>query len=91
MEKIKSDRDAIIFLGLLTHAYLTWDPPVSAGTDQYGKPDFTHFSGLNIHSLMVDNIYGEVLALEKNGIHQEENPLAHAEQRTILAAIVHIP
>jgi tRNA(Arg) A34 adenosine deaminase TadA len=87
LEQILQDRNALALLGLLAHAYLTWDPPVPAGTDQFGKPDITHFRGLNIQAMVIDNTDGEILAIEKNNIHQEENPLAHAEQRAIKKSI----
>jgi tRNA(Arg) A34 adenosine deaminase TadA len=67
---------------------LIQDPVRSKGgrSNSEGNEEFTHFRGLNIQSLIIDNIDGEVLALTKNGILEEESPLIHAEQRAIHSA-----
>ncbi len=86
-DDLRSERDALAFLGVLTHAFLTWDPPVAAGRDSQGKPDFTHYAGLNIHALVIDNVDGEVLAIERNLIHEFADPTRHAEQAAIRSAL----
>ena len=78
----KAEKDAIFFLGLLSHMRKYFDKAV-IGPD--GK--FTHRLGLNIHAVLTDNTSGEVLALRKNGIHKYNNPLLHAEQLTLSEAI----
>ena len=50
----------------------------------------THFQGLNIHALIIDNADGEVLALEHNQIHAHQSPVEHAEQRALRMAIARI-
>jgi tRNA(Arg) A34 adenosine deaminase TadA len=84
-ELLRAERDAVAFLGLLTHAYLTWDAPIPV-TEPGGKAGFTHFGGLNIQALIVDNLDGEVLAMTKNSIHQTESPVNHAEQAAVRVA-----
>lgn len=78
----KSERDALAFLGLMSHLFKNFD-------DQFVAPDKekSHTNGLNIHALMVDNEYGHILGLQKNSIHQQNNPLLHAEQLTLKEAI----
>jgi tRNA(Arg) A34 adenosine deaminase TadA len=83
---LRIERDALAALGVLTHAYLTWDPPIPAGLDGNGRADFTHHAGLNIHALVIDNVDGEVLALERNQIHEWESPVMHAEQAAVRTA-----
>jgi tRNA(Arg) A34 adenosine deaminase TadA len=87
---VLEERNSLAILGLLAHAFLTWDPPVPAGLDQFGKNDFTHYHGLNIQAMIIDNTDGEVLALTKNGIHDSESPLIHAEQNALKEAILRI-
>lgn len=84
---LQSERDALVMVGLLAHAYLIWDPPVHAGKDSSGNADFTHYNGLNIEAMIIDNADGEVLALTKNSIHGTENPVYHAEQAAIRVAV----
>jgi hypothetical protein len=62
----RAERDALAFLGLLSSLYLRFDPPISRGDGGTAQP--THFQGLNIHALIVENADGEVLALEHNQI-----------------------
>jgi len=81
---LRDERDAIAFLGLLSHLYLSWDPPIQV---QSSPPEVTHYCGLNIHALVIDNCDGEVLALERNYIHRDNSPVEHAEQLAIRAAI----
>ncbi|SIN78049.1 tRNA(Arg) A34 adenosine deaminase TadA [Singulisphaera sp. GP187] len=75
------ERDCIATLGLLTSNYIRFDPEVRKGAV------VTHVRGYNVHTLVVDNIDGEVLSLEQNRIHQDENPLQHGEQVAIRSAI----
>lgn len=84
----RAERDAIAFLGVLSHMYLSWDPQVvhKGGS----AADVTHFSGLNIHAAVIDNGDGEVLGLDRNTIHQDGSPLQHAEQHAIRTAIARI-
>src|SRR5882757_8579662 len=84
----RAERDALAFLGLLSSLYLRFDPPISCGDGDTAQP--THFQGLNIHALIIDNIDGEVLALEHNQIHAHQSPVEHAEQRALRMAIARI-
>ena len=84
----RAERDALAFLGLLASLYLRFDPPISCGDDDTAQP--THFQGLNIHALIIDNADGEVLALEHNQIHAHQSPVEHAEQRALRMAIARI-
>src|SRR6266478_8619606 len=84
----RAERDALAFLGLLSSLYLRFDPPISCGDGNTAQP--THFQGLNIHALIIDNADGEVLALEHNQIHAHQSPLEHAEQRALRMAIARI-
>jgi len=83
-----AERDALAFLGLLSSLYLRFDPPISLGDGSATQP--THFQGLNIHALIIDNVDGEVLALEHNQIHAHQSPVEHAEQRALRMAIARI-
>lgn len=87
LEQTRADRDSLAFLGLLARAYLTWDPPIAVGKDSSGRDEYTHFTGLNIQAAIVDNPDGALLALERNGIHEAESPVEHAEQRAVRAAV----
>jgi tRNA(Arg) A34 adenosine deaminase TadA len=78
----QAERDAIAFLGLLSHMHVQFDPPITVPKD---AP--THFNGLNIHGLAIDNDDGEVLAVDRNVIHASESPLDHGEQRVLRLAI----
>src|SRR5262245_3007829 len=84
----RDERDALAFLGLLSSLYLRFDPPISCGDGDTVQP--THFQGLNIHALVIDNADGEVLALEHNQIHAHQSPVEHAEQRALRMAIARI-
>jgi tRNA(Arg) A34 adenosine deaminase TadA len=84
----RAERDALAFLGLLSSLYLRFDPPISPGDGSATQP--THFQGLNIHALIIDNADGEVLALEHNQIHAHQSPVEHAEQRALRMAIARI-
>src|SRR5499427_7014041 len=84
----RGERDALAFLGLLSSLYLRFDPPISCGDGDTAQP--THFQGLNIHALIIDNADGEVLALEHNQIHAHQSPVEHAEQRALRMAIARI-
>ncbi|MBP3954081.1 hypothetical protein J8F10_02065 [Gemmata sp. G18] len=81
-EQLRTERDAIATLGLLARTYFLFDRPIPART---GAPP-THFAGLNVHCCVIDNTDGEVLAVGRNSIHADENPLQHAEQVVIRAA-----
>lgn len=76
------ERNAVVFLGLLSHVYLEWDPPIKGSSGET-----THFFGLNIHAAVVDNSDGHILALSRNSIHKDDNPIEHAEQHAIRAAV----
>jgi tRNA(Arg) A34 adenosine deaminase TadA len=84
----RAERDALAFLGLLSSLYLQFDPPISPADGTAAQP--THFQGLNIHALIIDNADGEVLALEHNQIHAHQSPVEHAEQRALRMAIARI-
>ena len=84
----RAERDALAFLGLLSSLYLRFDPPISPADASAAQP--THFQGLNIHALIIDNADGEVLALEHNQIHAHQSPVEHAEQRALRMAIARI-
>jgi tRNA(Arg) A34 adenosine deaminase TadA len=84
----RAERDALAFFGLLSSLYLRFDPPISCGDGETAQP--THFQGLNIHALIIDNADGEVLALEHNQIHAHQSPVEHAEQRALRMAIARI-
>lgn len=80
-EIFKQERDTIVGLGLLAAAFVNFDPIVSINS----RP--THVKGFNVQCIIVDNVDGEVLAVEKNWIHRDSNPLNHAEQVAIRAAM----
>src|SRR5258707_131053 len=86
----RAERDALAFLGLLSSLYLRFDPPISSPIGNQSQP--THFHGLNVHALVIDNADGEVLALEQNQTYGQldlsnaKSPLiqrAHDINRTI--------
>ena len=86
------EKDAIAFLGLLSYMYANWDAPISVAPASAAPPtptedNVTHYRGLNICGLIVDNTDGEVLALDKNAIHEYNSPVEHGEQRALRAAI----
>ena len=68
----RAGRDALVFFGLLSSLYLRFDPPIRPAHRTAPQP--THFRGLNIHALIIDNADGEVLALEHNRIHVRQSP-----------------
>lgn len=78
------ERDCIVALGLLARNFIRFDPPIPVA----GKT--THSEGFNVHCCVIDNVDGEVLALEQNAIHSKEDPLQHAEQRAIRAALARL-
>jgi tRNA(Arg) A34 adenosine deaminase TadA len=84
----RAERDALAFLGLLSSLHLRFDPPIGSASGNQSQP--THFHGLNIHALIIDNADGEVLALENNQIHAHQSPVEHGEQRALRAAIARI-
>lgn len=82
-ELLRAERDAIAMLGILAHTHFRFDHPIPT---KAGAPA-THFAGLNVHCCVVDNADGEVLAVGRNSIHADENPLQHAEQVVVRAAL----
>ena len=84
----RAERDALAFLGVISSLHLRFDPPISAPNVSQSQP--THFHGLNVHALMIDNVDGEVLALEQNQIHAHQSPVEHGEQRVLRAAIARV-
>ena len=84
----RAERDALAFLGLISSLHLRFDPPISVPNGNQSQP--THFHGLNIHALVIDNVDGEVLALEQNQIHAHQSPVEHGEQRVLRAAIARV-
>jgi len=79
----QSERDAIVFLGLLSHIHVNWDPPLKTLDPKL----MTQYHGYNIHAVILDNTDGEVLALERNLIHELESPVDHGEQLAVRAAV----
>lgn len=84
----RAERDALAFLGLISSLHLRFDPPISA--PNMNQPQPTHFHGLNVHALVIDNVDGEVLALEQNQIHAHQSPVEHGEQRALRTAIARV-
>jgi tRNA(Arg) A34 adenosine deaminase TadA len=84
----RAERDALAYLGLLASLHLRFDPPIGGASGTQSQP--THFHGLNIHGLIIDNADGEVLALENNQIHTHQSPVEHGEQRALRTAIARI-
>ena len=84
----RAERDALAFLGVISSLHLRFDPPISAPDVNQSQP--THFHGLNVHALIIDNADGEVLALEQNQIHAHQSPVEHGEQRALRAAIARV-
>lgn len=80
---VQAERDALACLGLLAHASADYDPPVAYP----GESAPSHVAGLNIHAAVLDNVDGEVLALDRNTIHSDGSPLQHGEQRALRIAI----
>jgi tRNA(Arg) A34 adenosine deaminase TadA len=79
----QSERDAIVFLGLLSHMHVNWDPPLKTLDPKL----MSQYHGYNIHAVILDNTDGEVLALERNLIHEFESPVDHGEQLAVRAAV----
>ncbi|HEY5746106.1 MAG TPA: nucleoside deaminase [Chryseolinea sp.] len=77
-----AERDAIVFLALLSKAHEQFD-------FQFPHPDgeLTHAYGLNIFAAIIDNGDGRLLASDRNKIHSFNNPMMHAEQVTLKRAI----
>src|SRR5258708_38256099 len=84
----RAERDALAFLGLLSSLHLRFDPPITSPIGNQPQP--THFHGLNVHALVIDNVDGEVLALEQNQIHAHQSPVEHGEQRALRTAIARV-
>lgn len=83
-EIFKLERDCLAGLGLLASTHIRFDPQLKSGNS------VSHAYGFNVHCLVVDNSDGEVLALERNRIHKDGNPLQHAEQVGVRAAIARL-
>lgn len=81
MSIFKAERDTIAGLGLLLSHHVRFDPAISCS----GKPIHPH--GFNVHCMVVDNVDGEVLSLTRNRIYADQNPLQHAEQVGVRAAM----
>lgn len=81
MSMFKAERDTIAGLGLLLSHYVRFDPAISSS----GKSIHPH--GFNVHCMVVDNVDGEVLSLTRNRIYADQNPLQHAEQVGVRAAM----
>ena len=64
--------------------YVRFDPALKIGNDT------SHARGFNVQCLIVDNVDGEVLAIEQNRIHADHNPLQHAEQIGIRNAMARL-
>jgi tRNA(Arg) A34 adenosine deaminase TadA len=79
-----TERDILAGLGLLASAGIDFDP----GLRTLGR--VSHARGFNVHCLVIDNADGEVVALERNRIHADDNPLQHAEQVAVRAALVRL-
>lgn len=80
-EIFKLERDTIAALGLLAATYIRFDPSIKSGAG------VSHALGFNVHCLVIDNVDGEVVALERNRIYADNNPLQHAEQLGVRAAL----
>jgi tRNA(Arg) A34 adenosine deaminase TadA len=78
------ERDTIMTLGILARAYVDFDPPISTA------PKAPHTTGFNVHCLVLDNRDGEVLAVARNRIFAESDPLQHAEQGGIRLAMARL-
>lgn len=81
-DTLRSERDSVATLGLLAHNYRLFDPGIA--TTQGGV---THQYGSNVHCFVVDNGDGEVLAIGRNSVHHDENPLQHGEQLVVRDAV----
>ncbi|MBX9949401.1 MAG: hypothetical protein K2Y39_09560 [Candidatus Obscuribacterales bacterium] len=80
----KQERDTIAGLGMLSATYVRFDPELITNNS------VSHARGYNVQSLIIDNADGDVLAIEGNRIHQDGNPLQHAEQMGVRAAIARL-
>jgi tRNA(Arg) A34 adenosine deaminase TadA len=87
MSLFQSEKDAIVFLGLMAFAYKNFDIPVES-PEPGGA--ITHHKGLNIFASIVDNADGEIIGLKANCIHSQNNPMLHAEQLTLKESIERI-
>lgn len=83
-EVFRAERDCLAGLGLLASTHIRFDPELKT------RGAASHAYGFNVHCLVVDNSDGEVLALERNRIHADNNPLQHAEQVGIRAAMARL-
>jgi hypothetical protein len=83
-EVFRAERDCLAGLGLLASTHIRFDPELKT------RGSASHAYGFNVHCLVIDNSDGEVLALERNRIHVDNNPLQHAEQVGIRAAMARL-
>jgi len=83
-ETLKAERDTLAGLGLLASTYIHFDPPLVGGAA------VSHAYGFNVNCLVIDNTDGEAVALERNRIYADCNPLQHAEQLGVRAAIARL-
>jgi len=83
-EVFRAERDCLAGLGVLASTHIQFDPALQT------RGAASHAYGFNVHCLVVDNADGEVLALERNRIHVDSNPLQHAEQVGIRAAMTRL-
>lgn len=82
MDTATIEKDAIVFLGLLSIAYRNFDEQF-----KHADGEITHHKGLNIFAAIIDNEDGEVIAQQQNNIHASCNPMMHAEQMSLKEAI----
>lgn len=87
MSLFQTEKDAIVFLGLMAYAYKNYDAPISV-PEKDGS--ITHTKGLNIFAAITDNVDGEIVGISQNSIHSQNNPMLHAEQLTLKKAIERI-
>ncbi len=84
MSLFQTEKDALVFLGLMAYAHKHYDAPVPAPEN---NGSVTHSKGLNIFAAITDNVDGEIVGIGQNAIHSQNNPMLHAEQLTLKAAI----
>lgn len=85
--KYLNEKDALIFIGLMSIANKNFDKQVKINKPNGRKASITHVYGLNIFALIVDNTDGQIIGQKQNAIHSNCNPMMHAEQLTLKEAI----
>lgn len=83
---IQAERDALVCLGLFADCYTRFDIPIKYPSESAPS----HILGLNIHAAVIDNVDGDLLALDRNTIHSDASPLQHGEQRALRVAIARV-